>query len=240
VLIAGDLDQQLRRDAQRSLLKLRDERLPALEHVDVDVLHHPSAAIAICDYAAQRDADLVVVGTHGRTGLAHLLAGSVAEAVVRHAPCSVLAVRPTAEMAHFPRHVLVCTDFSPASEPALRTAAMLARAFESRVTLLHVYVDPPALPGLKDKPYHAFEAVDADIRKALSELERRHFGGAVTTALLVAPNPAEAIASYALRNSADLVVVATRGATGLERLLLGSVAQRVVRHAPCPVLVARG
>lgn len=233
---AAELDQQVAEDARRSLEELAKRKLADIERVDIEAIHHPNAAIAIADYAEAHRADLVVVGTHGRTGLAHFLIGSVAEAVVRHAPCPVMAFRPTVEIGNFPRHVLACTDFSTASESALEAAGEMARAFEARVTLLHVYVDALALPG---RAYQAFEAADESIKKALAELERKHFGAEVTTALLVGPSAADAITSYALRHDVDLTVLSTHGRTGMKRLVLGSVAEKVVRHSSAPVLVAR-
>ncbi|HZO15436.1 MAG TPA: universal stress protein, partial [Polyangiaceae bacterium] len=107
---AAHIDVQLREDARRSLEALHRERLPNIERVDTVAVPHPNAAIAISDYATVNGADLVMAGTHGRTGLAHVLLGSVAEALVRHAPCPVLVVRGNVE--RFPGHVLACTDFS--------------------------------------------------------------------------------------------------------------------------------
>jgi nucleotide-binding universal stress UspA family protein len=160
----AELDAQMRADERKSLDALHREQFADFDGVSAQLLEHPNAAVAICDYAAECAAELIVVGTHGRTGLGHFLIGSVAEAVARHAPCAVMAVRPAFELARFPEHLLVCTDFSPASTPALEAAAELARIFEPRVTLLHVYPDPPSLPGIKTKPYRALEHVDADLR----------------------------------------------------------------------------
>lgn len=90
--IATELEGAVRKELER----VRDETLTDLpsEQVSLHILRHPSPAKAIVDLAEELDADLIVVGTHGRTGLSHLLIGSVAEKVVRHASCAVLAVRP--------------------------------------------------------------------------------------------------------------------------------------------------
>jgi len=77
----------------RELKRLRDDRLEGVAKVELAVKQHTSAAQGICAYAGEVGADLVVLSTHGRTGLAHLLIGSVAERVVRHAPCPVLTMR---------------------------------------------------------------------------------------------------------------------------------------------------
>src|SRR5262245_38316598 len=153
---ASNIDAQLREDTKRSLEDLSKSKLSDLRQVETVAVQHPNAALAIADYAAEHQVDLVVLGTHGRSGLAHFLLGSVAEGVVRHAPCPVLVYRPTVDPDRFPEHVLACTDFSAASAPGLMAAAMMAHAFESRVTVLHVYADPPALPGMKSRPDQTF------------------------------------------------------------------------------------
>ena len=77
--------------------RLRDERLSGVPGVEFSIKQHPSAAEGICEAAVEAGADLIVLSTHGRTGLAHMLIGSVAERVVRHAPCPVLTLRSKAK-----------------------------------------------------------------------------------------------------------------------------------------------
>lgn len=225
--------------AKASLATVRRERLADVEPLELDAVAHPSAIVAITDYAEEHAADLLIVGTHGRTGLSHMLVGSVAENVMRHAHCPVLAVRPTIEVAKFPRKMLVCTDFSEASEPALGVAAELAAAFDTEVTVLHVYNDAPPTLGAARRDYTRLGEVDAELRVALDKLHQKHFTKSVATELLVSTNPAGAITNYAHRSGADLIVLSTHGRTGVARLLMGSVAEKVTRHAPCPVLAVR-
>jgi universal stress protein A len=82
---------------QREMQRLRDERLAGIANVEFAVKQHTSAAEGICEAAITLGADLIVLSTHGRTGLAHMLIGSVAERVVRHAPCPVLTLRSKAK-----------------------------------------------------------------------------------------------------------------------------------------------
>jgi nucleotide-binding universal stress UspA family protein len=122
------------------------------------------------------------------------------------------------------RCVLFATDFSDLSRPAGRTAAALARQFGARLLVVHVrpfVADGPDLPGLV--------AAVADLVPGLS----------VTTETLYG-TPATEIVAYARRAGADIVVLGTHGRTGLSRALLGSVAEAVVRRAPCPVLTVGG
>ncbi len=84
-------------NARRELARLRDERLAGVPSVELVVMQHASPAEGICEAAGTSGADLIVLSTHGRTGLAHMLIGSVAERVVRHAPCPVLTLRSKAK-----------------------------------------------------------------------------------------------------------------------------------------------
>lgn len=185
--------------------------------------------------------DLVVMGTHGRTGVSRLLLGSVTEKVIRHAPCSVFAVRPRGEATtpSFPR-VLCPIDFSDSSRHAVaRAAEMVAPAGD--ITLLHVIELPISYSG---------ELFTADI---LGDIEKRSahmladwaaelsskVSVPVTTELRFGSPAAQVLATLDRDPTFDLVVVGSHGRTGIRRALIGSVAEQVTRHAACPVLVAR-
>jgi nucleotide-binding universal stress UspA family protein len=181
-----------------------------------------------------------VTGTHGHKGLDHLLLGSVAERVIRHAPCSVLTVRRGLDVERFPAHLLVCTDFSAAAEPALDEAAFLARRFAARVTLCHVYDQAPSPLRRQARELRGLDDLDvaAALRQALERLGER-FDGEVHHAILSGDDPAQVIAEQAGTSDADLVVVATHGRTGLSRMIIGSVAEKVARLAGRAVWIAR-
>jgi nucleotide-binding universal stress UspA family protein len=179
--------------------------------------------------------DLIVVGTHGRTGLSRFLLGSVAEKVVRHAPCSVLVAR--GEPAAF-QHVLCAVDFSQASRAATQRAGELAG---ESIDLLHS-VEPP--------PWYA---VEPQFEGFLEDLDRRGAHVLREWAAELATKTRVPVASIVRVGQAaaqvvgvldrdlryDLLVVGSHGRTGIKRVLLGSVAEQLVRHARCSVLVAR-
>lgn len=181
--------------------------------------------------------DLCVIGTHGRTGLARILLGSVAEKVVRHAPCSVLAVRSDREREQF-EHALVPTDFSTSAEYALQLAAEVVSP-AGLITLLYAL----ELPGA-----YGSEVPDLDFRRdldmratvALEQAAAAVDGKPrlVTAARTGAPG-AQILAALDEDPSIDLVVMGSHGRTGIKRAVIGSVAEKVVRYARCPVLVAR-
>jgi nucleotide-binding universal stress UspA family protein len=196
--------------------------------------------------ATELGCDLVVVGTHGRTGIRRFALGSVAEHVVRRSPVSVLVSRGSTGGEH--HRILVATDFSPAADQAAREALAVAAA-DAHVELAHAWTYPPGAFGL-DALAGRTAALDA-LRAALTagaeergqalaaELaaspEAR--GRTVTFRLLEGPT-ASALTHHAETHHHDLVALGTHGYRGFRRLLLGSVAEATVRHAPCSVLVA--
>lgn len=141
--------------------------------------------------------------------------------------------------------ILVPVDFSPPSDRAIRYATTLANKFGARVTLLHVIEDPFVTGAWQA------EAFIANVPELLTELilgARTHLGElkkdlaargfVVDTAVITGP-PARAIVDHAAAGHVDLIVMGTHGRTGLSHALLGSVAERVVQRAPCPVLTVR-
>lgn len=203
----------------------------------------PTPGIAL---AAKRSrADLILMATKGRTGIAHLLMGSVTEAVLRTVPIPVLALRlgqgdrPLAKV----QRILWATDLSPVSEGAWRYALTLADVLAAEVILLHV-VRPTDLAGVADHPVPPPAGwTERYVTHLEEELVRRKeaveaFGLRARRKVLVGV-PAEVIVAEARTEEADLIVMGTHGRTGLSHVLLGSVAEAVIRRAPCPVLAVQ-
>jgi nucleotide-binding universal stress UspA family protein len=224
------------RDPALELLALLDE-LRRAELADcraeLDVSSHRDVALGICELARSKRADVCVVGSHGRTGLAHLLLGSVAERVMRQADCDALVARP-APAPGDRRVIIATTDFSHGAESALERARLLARGLGVGLELLHVHDDG-------DEPRDSSGAVKGQLEQRLSQLRHAHFdsGEDVGSSVVVASDIAEAIARFAADYAAEMVVVGSHGRTGGPRLFTGSVAARAARLAPCPVLVVR-
>lgn len=180
------------------------------------------------------DIDLIVLGLHDRTGLARMLLGSVAEHVVRHAPCAVLVVPDDTIAPPFTR-ALCAVDLSYQSTLAVELAVEVMQT-PAQITLLHV-IESPSFYG------EAFAAIDTDpsfdtpAEEALDRW-RATLPIATTSELRVGRADAE-IVSVAESHEFDLVVVATHSRIGLRRMVFGSVAETVVRHVHRPVLVAR-
>jgi nucleotide-binding universal stress UspA family protein len=184
------------------------------------------------------DADLVVVGYRGTTGLARVWLGGVAEKVARLAHCPVLVVRPKSGNGR----VVVGTDFSDPALPAVHAAFDEARRVEGEVILAHCLEMPLMLPdgaGLTGAEVSAgqFDEIEADATRRLEAAAAE--SPVPAECRLTRERPSVALVRLAEAVDADLVVVGTRGRTGIGRVLLGSVAEAVVRSAPCSVLVVR-
>ena len=206
----------------------------------------------ICRLAREADIDLIVISTRGNTGLKHLALGSTAERVVRHSHCPILVVRGSdskrkaghrgrAQRALSFRKILVPIDFSDCSMKALAYAKALAKEFGSTLVLLHsVHIE--YYVASDEYARYDFPLLMAQSQKAakaqMSDLVRqtKAEGFKIETALEVG-HPGDQICAQAQDRRADLIVTSTHGRTGLKHILIGSTAEFVVRHAPCPVLV---
>ena len=196
------------------------------------VVRPGSPPAEIIRFAKDRESDVIVMGTHGRGAVAHTLLGSFAARVVRTAPCPVLTLRLPRREFHL-SNVLVAVDFGAASRAALAYGGALSRICGAQLHLLHVTENYFLSPIVADP--HALELrAEAQLSEWLADT-----GVRVRDARLVidvSDTPAEVIADYARRADIDLVVMGTHGRRTMERLLIGSVAERIVRTAPCPVL----
>jgi universal stress protein A len=142
------------------------------------------------------------------------------------------------------RQILVATDFSEQSREALDYAAQLARPFGSAIDILHIWEVPTFVPAGGAAGFgnaSLFEMIRKGAEEALNKFvddaSKREIS--VRFAKTEAGAPAYRITEFAKEGGYDLIVVGTHGRTGLSRVLLGSVAENVVRHAPCPVLAVR-
>ena len=201
-----------------------------------------TVADSILERARAGNADLIVMATHGRGPLRRFLAGSVADQVIRRARVPVLLVRPSQKASGIiPEPVLenflILLDGSSLAEQVLEPALDLARLMEARCSLLRV-VESRSSPADRSTggPGEKAQAEAYLDRVAARVLEQ---GVPVRTRVVVARHAVEAILEEAAAQSSDLIALATHGRGGLQRLLLGSVADRLVRAAASPVLVYR-
>jgi nucleotide-binding universal stress UspA family protein len=210
------------------------------KHVAVEThLTYEPAATSVVEVAARHGADLLVIGTRGLTGLRRIFLGSVAARIVRFATCPVVTVHAEQTRRGPVQTILLPTDLSDDASRAVDAAArVLGDAPQRRVILLHVYRYPlvfSAAPAF----VLAGEIVDL-VREARAQLtqhaERFRERGITAEVVVEEGAPAESILRHAERHGADLIAMGTHGRSGLNRLFLGSTAERVLPQAPCPVL----
>jgi nucleotide-binding universal stress UspA family protein len=225
------LREALREQLASDLARLGDRGVKLVPRVEAG-----PAAEVLRVAAVSLGADLVVVGTHGRTALSHALLGSVAERVVQISPTSVLTV-PRRGTTRWPFRTVVCaTDFSEGAQAALRASLSLARGARN----LHVVHVLEAASFLGQFDGEAADALVSDLRSALDEEVERHAPPAQRIMKHVRGGIVyDQILDEAERADADLVVLGATGHSGVERALLGSTTARVVRGSRIPVLVVR-
>ena len=223
------------------------EALDAVSVVEV-TRRDVAPAPAILRYADEEEIDLIALGTHGRRGPSRVLLGSVAEEVVRRADAPVLTVRGKNKGGHATPvglldRILVPVDFSDYSREALRAAAEWARLYDAQLHTLHVVEETPHpafyMGGVRSV-YDVEPDLDEKVKAKLGEFADETIGARDDVEAHVRTGAAASeIAEFVESNSVDLVALSTHGRTGLERFLLGSVAEKVVRHVRCPVLTVK-
>jgi nucleotide-binding universal stress UspA family protein len=238
-----ELGDRMRGGAREALDKLKRELFSEVSDVHTLAIDAESVPVAIAEHARENEADLVVVGTRGRSTLARLLMGSVAEGIVRLAACDVLSVAPGSDVSALPQRVLAPTDFSDPSAYAVKRARSLAGEVGARMTLLHVFDPSVPIPAPEDSAemFLDSEEAQAKLRLSLENLHETALGGSpeVDLDVMVAHSYAEGIVAYANDQRASMIVVGSFGQGAFERFLIGSVAERVIRAAHCPVLTVR-
>lgn len=237
----GSLWEQMEAAAADELGRLA-EVYSREDNLSIEQRRRAAVVPAILDTVRARQAQLIVMGTHGRRGVRRFLLGSVAAEILREAPCDVVVVPPAASAERDLKHILVPVDLSPVSRPILERAKELAAAFGAQVDLLYVF-EEPSIPVLWPAHGVVRDLVPDMKRRAEEEVERLRTeagGPEVPVDVHVKPGKAAAgILDFARTRGSDLIVMGSHGHTGLNRFLLGSVTERVLPQAPCPVYVHR-
>jgi nucleotide-binding universal stress UspA family protein len=196
-------------------------------------------AARILEVATEERADLLVVGTHGRTGLERAVLGSVADRMVRQATCPVLTVRaaPERQPRRELRRICYATDFSPTARAAWPWVVALAGASGAQVDLVHVTFQPVADRHMSAETIGRM----ADLLREQGRIEAERFlEKSPLTRERVQVHVVQGVAGeqivHRAQEQADLIVMGTHGWSGVVRWMLGSVAHHVIQTAPCPVL----
>lgn len=231
--------------ARDMLSSLAQEHLSNVPH-EIVTRMSSDPVMGILDAEKELGVDLVVMATHGRTGITHFILGSVAEKVVRESRTPVLTTRRSEKLGDAPpfQKILVPIDIAEKSNVALIYARQLAEQFHGTIYPLHIVPNDEALLRLRDV-YHAREGehganlvlAEKTARQRLEELAREHLGGVrYETVLHVSGDPGRTIIETERDIGADLMVMATHGVTGILHFLLRSLTEKMVRESDCPVL----
>ena len=219
--------------------KHRDELLDTFAGINTEVMIEEGEIQSCLQSAIEKhDTDLVIIATRGRTGVAKVLLGSVAEEIFRTLPCPVLTVGPHSDPAKANiREILLATDFGSESQSAAAYAVSLAQEYQARLTLLHVV--PERKPGELVSWFDVQESSKQLLRKLVpAEAEawcRPEY-------LVERGDPAERILDLANLRAVDLIVLGAqpeKGIPGAATHLPIATAHKVVAHANCPVLTVR-
>jgi nucleotide-binding universal stress UspA family protein len=204
-----------------------------------------SADALILEYADDHDIDLIVMGTHGRRGLGYMFLGSIAQEVVRRAPCPVLTIRESEspKPPHEAERILAPIDFSDHSIMAMLAARDVAGLYDAKLQVLHVIEETthPAFYGISKEIVWGLRAEIVDrSQKELNRIFTEFNEPKISWEFkVVTGHVANEILEYASGNKVDLIVLATHGLSGLKHFLMGSVAEKVIREAACPVLTIK-
>lgn len=242
--------QNILEGAEKSLQEFRRDHLAALPDVQLG-LRAGDIAEEILAYAADNKIDLLLLGTHGRKGLEKIFFGSVAERVLKSSPLPVLLVNPYRYAAkrkasvetYSVKRILIPVDLSEISSRIVGPAKGVAEAFGADMTLLSVartysYFNAMYVPD------HTLENFEREVlegrKRKMDEFRRVHFenDANVRTRILSGDIP-ETILQFGESENADLIIMGTHGRKALNRVMFGSVAERVAKSAAVPVLLIK-
>lgn len=231
------------KELEQEVLKHIDEQLCGVQHEALFGLGDVWEALS--GFISEHDIDLLVLGTHGRTGARKLLMGSIAEKIFRQAACPVVSIGPNVACKHDGEiqfcNILLATDFGAESLASLPFAFSLAEEAQAQLTLLHVIEQTAA--GIIDR-----EAATASVRRRLNELIPADAEAWCHVECLVEFGeefalPALRILEIAKDKAADLIILGARPAHSTISAvthLAHTTVQHIVAHATCPVLTVRG
>jgi len=242
----GTIYEDAQNEAKQKLdgISARFESIPHRNYV-----RHGSVWKNLADIVEANAIDLIVLSTHGRTGLGKLLLGSVAEDILRHAPCPVLTVGPQvsgrAKLPASPDHgsnlapveleirqVLFATNFASSAVRLAQEAAWLAEEFHARLTLMHVIEEYSRL-GSKPEP------IEENLQRLRQLIPKQAELQYIPEMLLEFGDAPEQILKAAEERETDLILLGARRSSEVGTTHLPSAAQHVIAHAHCPVLTIR-
>lgn len=239
------LREELHTDIKNSLTK-QGFVYPDISAIQYSVLQDVAAAPAIIRYARENDIDLIVMGTHGRRGLSRKVLGSVAEEVVRLSPCTVFTIREPVEfnsLAESLTTIAVPFDFSNHSRYAMAYAIEMAKSFSAKLDIIHV-IEEKLHPAFYQAGVASIYDLKPNISTAVLDEMKKEFSKIADDEVeanfsVLSGHPVKEMIRWTEDRGHNLIVIATHGLSGFDRAVIGSVTERIVRQAPCPVITVK-
>jgi len=240
--IAPQLLEKAEKTARGHLESVKAQAKKEGVDITTNILEGEDSYNFISDEAVKNKISMIIMGRRGKTGLKRLVIGSTTARVIGHAPCNVLVV-PRAAKVEF-KNILVATDGSKYSAAAASEAIGLAKRNKSKLTVISVVPSELMTPTdiefsmpqrelIAEKEMHEAEKNAKTVKDAAQKEE------VAVQAFVMSGKPSDAIIETAREKGADLIILGSHGKTGIERLLMGSVAERVIVLAACAVLVVK-
>lgn len=247
VYFSAELEDRLRQ-SEREYLESVASRFPDVP--TRTALLEGSIVNALEEYITEHEIRLIVMTTHGRSGFSRAWLGSIAESLIRHVKIPVLLRRPSAEQAEpapdLFSHILVPLDGSALAESILEPATSIGELTNAHYTLVQVIPPPDEFTTVESAiaitlTPESIHQIELDAVEYLERVAKRlrESGHDVKTTVIVHRQPAVGIVEKATELGADLIALATHGRSGLQRVALGSVADKIVRGTSLPILIWR-
>jgi len=248
VLYEADVDEEAHVKQLEEIIKRKEENTNELFerhrqkflnknlNINSQITRGISPANTILEYIDEHNYDLVLMGTHGRTGIKNWIYGSVTEKVVRLSKIPVMTIHINPVNIQI-KKILVPVDFSENSRDGIQEAIKIANDFNADIEFIHV-IEQHLQPSFHVVGIESVFAINPDLKKITSEKLEEFCGKQEikSTYTILEGTAHQTISDYTSDCGADLIIMSTRGYTGLDHLLIGSTTERVVRVSQCPVL----
>ncbi len=234
IKLLEEIEEKAKKEAEAKLEALTEALKPVKARYIVEI---GDARESILDIEEKENIDLVIMASHRKGLVEKVLIGSIAEKIARHSLKPILILK--GKEIEQPKNIVVAYDFSKTSEQALYFAINLFKEFKPHITLLHIEEDID-LPIVEEVKESVIKKYSEEKKKYLGDLAQRIASEGIEVSLVIKKdnNPAESIVNYVKENEqVDLLVVGSKGLSGLKRIILGSTSSEVFRKVEKPVLI---
>lgn len=235
LVVADTILAKMRQPCERALAKAKEIAAAKGYLIKTVLLEEGEPSARIVELADANNRELIIIGRRGLSNLERVFVGSVTKRVIGHSHGDVLVVPEGVPLAW--DRILVATDGSPCSEAAVERAVHFAKVYGSTIDVVSVVDVPDSLYGDAPDLTEVFEGMS--IGYADTAVQYAESKGLSATPHVITGVPYDIIPNLARSLGVTIIIVGSHGRTGMSRLLMGSVAEKIIGYTPCPVLVAR-